>query len=87
MMEKRTDAKREIMKYVEIRIEGQLDEHWAEWLGDLTIQRSEQNETLLSGFFPDQAALYGLIGKLRDLGISLISVNSRPAESEVNSQE
>ena len=75
------------MKYVEIRIEGQLDEHWAEWLGDLTIQRSEQNETLLSGFFPDQAALYGLIGKLRDLGISLISVNSRPAESEVNSQE
>jgi prephenate dehydratase len=87
MMEKRTDAKREIMKYVEIRIEGQLDEHWAEWLGDLTIRRSEQNETLLSGFFPDQAALYGLIGKLRDLGISLISVNSRPAESEVNSQE
>lgn len=75
------------MKYVEIRIEGKLDEHWAEWLGDLTIRHSEQNETLLSGFFPDQAALYGLIGKLRDLGISLISVNSRPAESEVNSQE
>ena len=75
------------MKYVEIRIEGQLDERWAEWLGDLTIRCSEQNETLLSGFFPDQAALYGLIGKLRDLGISLISVNSRPAESKVNSQE
>jgi len=75
------------MKYVEIRIEGLLDERWAEWLGDLTIHCSEHNETLLSGFFPDQAALYGLIGKLRDLGISLISVNSRPAESKVNSQE
>ena len=68
------------MKYVEIRIEGELDERWAEWLGDLTIQRSEQNETLLSGLFPDQAAIYGLIGKLRDLGISLISVNAQPAE-------
>ena len=75
------------MKYVEIRIEGQLDERWAEWLGDLTIRCSEQNETLLSGFFPDQAALYGLIGKLRDLGISLISVNAQPAEPDVSKEK
>lgn len=79
-MNSKTDLERKIMKYVEIRIEGQLDERWAEWLGDLTIQRSEHNETILSGFFPDQAAIYGLIGKLRDLGISLISVNAQPAE-------
>lgn len=86
-MKSKPDPEREIMKYVEIRIEGQLDERWAEWLGDLTIQRSEQDETLLSGFFPDQAALYGLIGKLRDLGISLISVNAQPAEPKVSSEE
>ena len=79
-MKSNADPERKIMKYVEIRIEGELDERWAEWLGDLTIQRSEQNETLLSGLFPDQAAIYGLIGKLRDLGISLISVNAQPAE-------
>ena len=75
------------MKYVEIRIEGLLDERWAEWLGDLTIQCSEHNETLLSGFFPDQASLYGLIGKLRDLGISLISVNAHSVEPKVNTKE
>jgi hypothetical protein len=86
-MKSRTDPKRETMRYVEIRIEGQLDERWSEWLGDLTIRCSEQNETLLSGFFPDQAALYGLIGKLRDLGISLVSVNAWPSKPKVNSEE
>ena len=86
-MKTEPDLERETMKYVEIRIEGQLDERWAEWLGDLTIQRSEHNETLLCGYFPDQAALYGLIGKLRDLGISLISVKAQPVEPKVNSQE
>lgn len=69
------------MKYVEIRIEGQLDERWAEWLGDLTIQHVENDETILSGHFPDQAALYGLIGKLRDLGLSLISIQARKPPS------
>ena len=75
------------MKYVEIRIEGKLDERWAEWLGDLTIRCNEQNETILSGYFPDQAALYGLIGKLRDLGISLVSVNAQPPERKINQKE
>jgi len=86
-MKTETDLERETMKYVEIRIEGQLDERWAEWLGDLTIQHGEHNETLLRGYFPDQAALYGLIGKLRDLGISLISVKAQPVEPKLNSKE
>jgi hypothetical protein len=64
------------MRQVEIRIEGQLDEHWEEWLDGLAIAHTCEDETLLMGQVADQAALYGLIGKLRDLGATLISVRS-----------
>lgn len=64
------------MQKVEIRVEGHLDESWAEWLGEFTFRYMEQNETVLAGKVKDQAALYGLITKLRDLGINLNSVNS-----------
>jgi hypothetical protein len=63
------------MHNAEIHIEGLLDPHWGEWLGDVSIVYTEQDETILTGSFPDQAALYGLIAKLRDLGVKLISVN------------
>lgn len=72
------------MQQVEIQIEGVLDQEWGEWLGDFTITHSEQNETVLVGRVPDQAALYGLISKLRDLGVKLVSVNPRqPALEDV----
>jgi len=48
----------------------------AEWLDGLTITHTQQDETILSGPIQDQAALYGLIVKLRDLGLPLVSVNS-----------
>jgi hypothetical protein len=63
------------MQRVEICIEGQLDETWSEWFEGFTLTHTEQNQTILVGEFPDQAALYGLITKLRDLGLNLISVN------------
>jgi hypothetical protein len=63
------------MQRVEICIEGQLDETWSEWFEGFTLSHTEQNQTILVGEFPDQAALYGLITKLRDLGLNLISVN------------
>ena len=63
------------MQPVEIRIAGHLDQEWSEWLNGFTITHSDQNETILTGTVPDQAALYGLIAKLRDLGVKLISVN------------
>ena len=63
------------MQRVEICIEGQLDETWSEWFEGFTVSQTEQNQTILVGEFPDQAALYGLIAKLRDLGLTLISVN------------
>ena len=64
------------MQQVEIRVEGHLDQSWADWLDGFTLIHAEQGETILVGKVKDQAALYGLIAKLRDLGVKLISVNS-----------
>ena len=64
------------MQRVEIRVEGHLDQTWAGWLDGFTLAHTEQDETILTGEVKDQAALYGLIAKLRDLGAKLISVNS-----------
>jgi hypothetical protein len=62
------------MQCVEIRVEGRIDETWAEWFEDFTLTVTEENQTLLTGKISDQAALYGTITKLRDLGLTLISV-------------
>ncbi len=59
---------------VEIRVKGCIDEQWSEWFDGLTIAHSDRNETVLTGSIPDQSALYGLIARLRDLGIPLRSV-------------
>jgi hypothetical protein len=62
--------------YAEIRIRGQIDDHWSAWFEDLEIiQEAERDETLLRGTVIDQAALYGLLAKLRDLGLALLSVD------------
>ena len=62
------------MQRVEIRVKGQIDERWSEWFNDLTVTHTD-NETLLSGTVADQAEVYGLLAKLRDLGLALASVN------------
>ena len=59
----------------QIRVEGQLSSHWTDWFDGLTITRAEKGETLITGPVIDQAALYGLLKKIRDLGLPLISVN------------
>jgi hypothetical protein len=63
------------MQHVEIQVKGQIDERWSEWLDGLTISHPAWDETMLAGLILDQAALYGLITKLRDLGLSLASVH------------
>jgi hypothetical protein len=63
------------MRRVEIRIEGHLDRKWVDWLGGIVITHTAQNPTLLTGSVQDQAALYGLIAKLHNLGVKLMSVN------------
>lgn len=66
-----------------IRIKGHLDHGWSEWLGHLVINHEEGGTTLLIGPVADPPAMYGLLIKLRDLGLSLISINlwqANPAE-------
>ena len=59
----------------EIRIKGHLADRWAGWFGGLTITLEEDGDTLLTGPVVDQAALHGLLKKVRDLGMPLLSVN------------
>jgi hypothetical protein len=60
--------------YYEIKIKGHLDQHWSEWFADLKLTPLAEDETLLSGTLPDQSALHGLLERIRDLNLKLISV-------------
>ncbi len=69
----------------EIRIGAQLSSQWMSWFDNLAISVEESGETLMVGPLADQAALFGLLKKVRDLGIPLISVNlvqSQPTKKE-----
>jgi hypothetical protein len=59
----------------QIRIQGHLGSEWADWFGGLSVTLQDNGDTLLTGPVVDQTALYGLLRKVRDLGIPLISVN------------
>jgi hypothetical protein len=59
----------------QIRLKGQLDSAWADWFDGLTITADDDGTTRLSGLAIDQAALHGLLKKVRDLGLTLISIN------------
>lgn len=71
-----THAARRLPTCYRLRVEGHLDEHWAAWFDALTLTREDDGTTSLSGVVPDQAALHGLLAKVRDLGITLISVEA-----------
>jgi len=57
-----------------IRLQGHLDDSWACWFGALTVTLAENGETLLTGPIVDQAALHGLLRKVRDLGMPLLEI-------------
>ena len=59
-----------------IRVKGHLDPEWSEWLDNMAITQEEEGTTTLSGPVVDQAALHGLLIKIRDLGLVLITVES-----------
>ena len=66
--------------HYEILVKGQLEEHWSDRLGGLTISYDSQGNSHLTGFVPDQAALHGILMQIRDLGLTLISLKPQRAE-------
>jgi len=69
------------MQKVEIRIRGELDKSWSDWFGGFNITHNPQNESTLVGLVRDQAQLRGILSKLADLGLELISVTTKPRGS------
>jgi hypothetical protein len=65
----------------EIRVEGMLDEHWSAWFDGLQVTSGRHGETVIAGPVTDQAALHGLLAKVRDLGLPLVSVHRVGSES------
>ena len=61
-------------EYYEIKIKGNLDQYWSDWFAGMELTHPEGDKTLLSGPLPDQVALHGLLERIRDLNLKLISV-------------
>jgi hypothetical protein len=58
-----------------IRVKGHLSEQWSDWFDGLTLENLPGGQTELSGMLPDQSALYGVLNTIRDMGLTLVSVN------------
>ena len=72
----------------QIRIKGHLGREWTDWFGGLTIRLTDNGDTLLTGPVVDQAALHGLLRKVRDLGVPLLSVSRvKPGEAEAKARQ
>jgi len=67
------------MKQIKIEIKGHVDKKWAEWFDGMEINYYEDT-TVLAGNLPDQSALHGLLNKIRDLNLTLISVKTEKAK-------
>jgi hypothetical protein len=63
-------------KDYQIRIKGHLGPQWTDWFGGLVVTLEDNGDTLLTGPIVDQAALHGLLRKLRDVGMPLVSINA-----------
>ena len=65
--------------HCQIKVKGHLTDEWSDWFSGLAITNLPGGEAVLSGDLPDQAALYGVLDRLRDLGVRLISASCSPA--------
>ena len=70
----------------QIHIAGLLDPSWSDWFDGLTIHHTADNMTILAGMFPDQAALHGVLNKIRDLGLTLLTVRVEMTVSDNEGQ-
>jgi hypothetical protein len=66
--------------FYQIRVKGHLDSTWADWFDGLTVSNRDNGEALLSGHLQDQAALHGVLNRISNLGLTLVSVNAVPEE-------
>jgi len=64
-----------MVSFYRIRVKGHLDERWSEWFDGLGITNLKNGETMLSGEIVDQAALHGVLAKVRDLNLALVAVS------------
>ena len=81
-MEKKTSMPQE---FYQITVKGHLNSHWADWFDGLTITALPNGTTAISGPVVDQAALHGLLRKVRDLGVPLLSVTRvRPGQADAS---
>lgn len=74
-------------EYYEIKVGGHLDPRWSDWFAGCTLTHLAGNETLLSGSLSDQAALYGVLERVRDLNLRLISVASGDPSTQESDEE
>jgi hypothetical protein len=83
-MRKKKVNSMKVQEHYQIRVKGHLGEQWQSWFDGLTITNVEQGEAILSGSLPDQAALHGVLEKIRDLGLPLLEVRRIAPESSKN---
>jgi hypothetical protein len=69
------------MHTYEIRVQGQLDQHWSEWFNGLEISYDADGNTVLRGPLVDEAALHGVLSKVRDLALPLLAVNREQTDA------
>jgi hypothetical protein len=66
------------MEEIQVRVRGQIDDSWSDWLGGLTVSHTAEGDTILTGTVRDQSALYAVLYRLPVLGLHLVSVTSLP---------
>lgn len=70
--------------FYEIRVQGHIGDSWSSWFEGLAIHPEESGETVLTGPLADDAALYGVLMKIRDLGLSLVELKRIPGEKPLH---